>query len=243
MRNIELENLITTISPNDDMYLANKDDYFTVGQKALEIILNSIGDDVDKVKTVLDMPCGFGRVIRFLRAFWPHAKIVANDLNWDAVDFCHKTFNAIVSHSNTDIQGLQFPFKFDLIWVGSLFTHLDEVRCDNLLKILIENLNEEGTVVFTTHGRIAAYLVNIREPSFSLSEEQCKSLTDDFYKSGFGYVNYDDNYPYYGFSLIKPSYIINKIEKIQVVKILTVEERAWGYQDVVALKLMNMGFQ
>jgi SAM-dependent methyltransferase len=241
MEKFELKNLITDISPKDDMYLANKENYFDVGESALRLIQEVFGSNVDRVETILDMPCGFGRVLRYLRAFWPNAKIVASDLNWDAVSFCHETFDAIISYSNIDIQGLEFPYKFDLIWVGSLFTHFDKVRCDNLLQILIDYLNEDGILVFTTHGRIAAYLADIREPSFALSEDQYVRLLSDYHKSDFGYVNYDDEHPYYGFSLSKPSFVVKKIEKIKKVKIHGLKEQGWGYQDVFAVKLMNMG--
>ena len=122
-----------------------------------------------------------------------------------------------------------------------MFTHFDEVRCDNLLQILIDYLKEDGILVFTTHGRIAAWLAEIREPSFALSEDQYVRLLSDYHKSGFGHVNYDDEYPYYGFSLSKPSFMVKKIENIKNVKIHRLEERGWGYQDVIAVKLMNMG--
>lgn len=109
MKNFELKNLITDISPKDDMYLANKENYFDVGEGALRLIIDVFGCNIDRVETILDMPCGFGRVLRYFRSFWPNAKIVACDLNWDAVSFCHETFDAIISHSDIDIQRPAIP--------------------------------------------------------------------------------------------------------------------------------------
>ena len=240
MSSNNLKNLITDISPEDDMYLANKKEYFLAGERALNILLDSLCGNPENVNTILDMPCGYGRVLRYLRAFWPKATIVASDLNEAAMNFCHETFDAIISKSNIDVRGINFPHKFDLIWVGSLFTHFDKVRCENLLKNLVNYLNEDGVLVFTTHGRIAAYLSKIREPSFSLTEDQYARLLSDYDKLGFGYINYDDNFPTYGFSLTRPSWIVKKVENIKNVKIQRLIEQGWGHQDVIALKLMKI---
>jgi len=79
------------ISPDDDMYQGNDDHYFGVAESALQCIdaaLQHAKRDRKKIKKILDLPCGYGRVLRILRAAFPRARIVACDILKEGVDFC-----------------------------------------------------------------------------------------------------------------------------------------------------------
>ena len=56
-----------------------------------------------EVRKILDLPCGYGRVLRMIHAAFPRATIHACNLNKDAVDFCAATFGAIPVYSSTKI--------------------------------------------------------------------------------------------------------------------------------------------
>src|SRR5215470_6242471 len=124
----ELE-IIRTISPNERMAPGDKGHYFRVGLSALESIrvsLQAAGKSAADVRHILDLPCGHGRVLRYLKAGFPAAEITACDLMRDGVDFCASTFGAVPVYSHDDPAKIPLGHNvFDLIWVGSLFTHFD----------------------------------------------------------------------------------------------------------------------
>ena len=60
--------------------------------------------DVADVKRILDLPCGHGRVLRYLSAAFPEAEITACDIMREGVDFCASTFGAIPVYSQDDPQ-------------------------------------------------------------------------------------------------------------------------------------------
>src|SRR5438105_14682090 len=77
-----------TLDPNDKENAAWLDEewkfvhYFTVGADALRVIVAALtGNLRDVPQSVLDLPCGSGRVTRHLRAFFPDARLVACDLH------------------------------------------------------------------------------------------------------------------------------------------------------------------
>src|SRR5262245_60754125 len=99
------EDVCRTISPNDDMLAGDQDNYFRVGRSALDCIslsLQAAGKPASDVRYILDLPCGHGRVLRYLRAAFPGAEITACDLLRDGVDFCAATLGAIPVYSHDE---------------------------------------------------------------------------------------------------------------------------------------------
>src|SRR5204863_8296827 len=71
------------------------DAYFATSQWALQPIrLALLAARRDRVGRILDLPCGYGRVMRAIRAEFPEAHITACDIDPHAVDFCAETFGA-----------------------------------------------------------------------------------------------------------------------------------------------------
>lgn len=75
--------------------------------------------------SILDFGCGYGRVLRVLRNEFPDARITACDVDRGAAEFCAQTFGATAVYSSTDPSEVRLGGKFDLIWVGAVFTHID----------------------------------------------------------------------------------------------------------------------
>jgi 2-polyprenyl-3-methyl-5-hydroxy-6-metoxy-1,4-benzoquinol methylase len=128
----ESSDISRVIAPDDDMTHSwdNEQEYahyFDIGLQALEIMLQAMFlAETTSVKTVLDMPCGFGRVARHLRTAFPQARLTCCDLYQDRVDFCSREFRADGVKSKENYDDIEFPHTFDLIWVGSLLTHMTE---------------------------------------------------------------------------------------------------------------------
>ena len=138
--------------------------------------------------------------------------------------------------SKEDISSLVFPKPFDLIWCGSLVTHLPENLFFDVFELMERSLATDGIALITLHGRYSAIL-NIRRRA-----ELVKAYSD-FFRGGFGYQNYGDMSRYnlqeqYGVSLSLPSYVIAQVErKLPSLRIISYLERAWDdHQDLVILQ-------
>lgn len=127
--------------------------------------------------------------------------------------------------------------NYDLIWCGSLFTHFDGARFNKLLKLFLDNLNEKGVLVFTTHGRIVAYLMKSQNSFLGLGIDASSRIISEYASNGFGYANYDDKYPVYGVSFSSPAWVMTQIESHYNVNVRTcyMIEGGWGHQDVYGL--------
>ena len=156
-----------TISSNDGMVAGDVEHYFSAGRSAMLNIkwaLSCALKDSSPPRRILDFPCGHGRVLRYLRAEFPQAEITACDLLRDGVDFSAANFGAIPVYSDKDPARIGLPRNaFDLIWVGSLFTHFDAARWAVFLVFLRDLLRPDGVLVFSTHGGRAGHLD--REPA------------------------------------------------------------------------------
>ncbi len=210
--------------------------YFYVGASALKVISAvDILANNPRINTILDFACGSGRVTRWLRAAFPAARIVACDVRKDSLQFVNKTFNAETWHSKEDIASLIPPTSFDLIWCGSLLTHLPEDKCAILMNKFSEWLTPGGIAIFTTHGRGVV--------SRCLDGSQ-KVLDHDIFncvlasqlQNGFGYADYPGKKDI-GLSLISLEWAERQLYKIKGVRILMAGECLWAnHQDVIAIQ-------
>ncbi len=227
-----------TLAPRDGMVERGlEEQYFDLGRRALELIhFSSVLCDKPHYPAILDLPCGHGRVLRWLKAHYPYAQVTACDLDRDGVDFCARQFGATPVYSDPDLGALPFSAQFDLIWVGSLVTHLDEARWRRTLDCLVRWTKECGVIVFSTQGRTVTSLLargrknvaeNIRKPE----------LLDDFARRGFAYQRYFEATPEadYGFAAASPAWVMDALQRHPDLIIRAYLEEAWGMQDVVIL--------
>jgi len=224
------------ISSEDEMFQGDRAHYFAVGERATRaILLNLAAADVpsDKVHRVLDLPCGHGRVMRFLTSLFPDAHFSACDINRSGVDFCARTFNAEPIYSKDVIEDVPLQGDYDLIWCGSLFTHFDFDNWQRWLLLFRRHLAMNGVILVTLHGRRAADRV---VGGWSLlNSEQRRDLLHGYREQGFGYVDYTHTKGF-GFSLSTPANSVALAERIPDVRILSYTEGGWGIQDVLALQ-------
>jgi len=227
-----------TIAPRDGMVSPDApEQYFDIGRRALELIRFS-GELCDKphYPAILDLPCGHGRVLRWLRAHYDYAKITACDLDRDGVDFCASQFGAAPVYSELDLHRLPFAGQFDLIWVGSLVTHLPRDRWLATLDCLVKWTKEYGVIVFTTQGRnVASLLARGRK---NIAENIDKpALLEEYARTGFAYQRYFESSAAedYGMALTSPEWLMRTLQRYPDVIMRAYLEEAWGMQDVVIL--------
>ena len=219
-----------TISPKDLMFVGNEAHYFGVGQSALECIavsLEAARKQVQDIKTVLDLPCGHGRVLRYLKEAFKNAKITACDLDVEGVDFCASVFGANAVYSSTDPRQIPLAHEsFDLIWVGSLFTHLDCKPWSDLLFLFRDLLRPGGVLVFSTHGNYVYERMRKENQDYGLGEGRKSTVLNQYERCGFGYASYgmDDGY---GISVSSPEWVCARIASTQQLRICHFAEKTW----------------
>jgi SAM-dependent methyltransferase len=237
--------IIRDISPNDEMFKGRtattealartyQAHYFTAGRGALECIdlsLQAARKVRSDIRNLLDLPCGHGRVLRFLKTAFPLAKISACDLTQEAVDYCALTFGAIPCYS--DIEPAKIPLipeSFDLIWVGSLFTHLDAPLWGEFMSLFHKLLVRGGLLVFSTHGR-SVY------DKYRFGKQAARwrnALLSQYEQRAFGYVHTAPS-GHYGISIAEPGWVLGQIARFDEFRLVHFCEKSWDHnQDIFA---------
>jgi len=148
------------------------------------------------------------------------------------VEFCCKTFNMIPIFSEREFDQISFNNSFDLIWVGSLFTHIDLENWEKCLTLLVSALNPKGLLVFTTAGRFVSELINLGALG-GLHQEDASEALRNFSKTGFGYARYPGLPFNFGRTLIQPFKVFSILSKYANLRVIGFVERGWaGRQDV-----------
>lgn len=225
------------IAPGDEMYAPDRRGlYFEMGASALRAIrLALLAAGKDEPARILDFPCGHGRVLRMLKAAFPDAALTAGDLNADGVAFCERKFGATPIVSSLDPGAVTIDGAFDLIWCGSLLTHLDRDRWDGFFELLAGALDRGGLFVFTAFGRHPAARIRSGEMLYRMDEEGAQKVLSEFDRDGFGYSDYAGE-ELSGMSLTSPAWLSRRIEEAGSLRIVGYTERGWGgHQDVVAV--------
>jgi SAM-dependent methyltransferase len=119
----------------------------------IESALQSVNMSLSRIQEFLDFGCGCGRLILALRNRGHNLGITASDVDARAIRWCQSN----LEYSKClIIDGLPpSPFKdgvFDLIWCGSVFTHLDKNRQDRWLVELRRILKPDGILIASVHG-------------------------------------------------------------------------------------------
>jgi len=200
-----LKGVSLEIHPEDRMYVASgARHYLSVGLSARWCIDEALSHSCKNksVRSILDFPCGYGRVLRFLRVRFPNAKIVGCEIDPMAVEFCKRVFSIKTIVSGENLGTLSIPEQFDLIWCGSLVTHLDEKRTSKILRFFYEHLAPGGICLVTTHGRTSVEWMHIQPETYAgLSASARQKLLSEFHEQGYGYADYESTTGY-GISVV-----------------------------------------
>jgi SAM-dependent methyltransferase len=225
------------IDRRDGMYMHDHPaHYFYVACSALACIqVVRTKQSGDRLSSVLDLPCGHGRVLRALKAAFPDANLAACDLDEHGVDLCARTFGATSAYSNVDPRKIRIQAKFDLIWVGSLFTHLSADRWSSFLDLFNSILASNGLLFFSTHGDFVVERLERFPKFYGLSPEQIQMVKLQYTKGGFGYADYREN-PGYGISLSATEWV-KKLLRANSFDLIAFMPAAWDkHQDIWAVK-------
>jgi SAM-dependent methyltransferase len=241
LTNYNPDTIDTRMSPNETM---KGDNYFWVGATAAEAIMTSVMTSrLADVTRVLDLPCGHGRVLRYLVQLFPDAQFDACDLDNDGVRFCADTFNARPILSQENLIKVAFDATYDLIWIGSLFTHTSLQVTKQWLTFLAGLLSEHGIIVATFHGR---WTTRLQKLVPYIDDERWAKIIEDYDATGYGYEDYRKEQSHdfiqgsYGLSVVKPHALVKLLEDIPGTRIYMYQEKGWGnHHDVIAFGRPN----
>jgi SAM-dependent methyltransferase len=228
------------ISEHDGMFDGNRDHYFAVGQSARRCIeVAMFAAEIQAFENILDLPCGYGRVLRHLQLAFPGAQLTACDIDRKGVEFCAATFGAKPVYGHPSPRDIQLEGNYDLICVGSLLTHLDSAGCAAFLGFFRANLRRGGLLVFTIHGRMVADRMRAKVSDYGLGEAGVSRILPPHTAEGFSYVSYPVTTPNvgddYGISLASPCWVYKQLEALEEMRLVNYTEKGWdNHQDVVA---------
>ncbi len=157
-----------TISGQDDIFGFFRDhhssrnplrDYLADGWRTLSelmVLLEAVDQPLLKTNRMLEFASGHGRFTRHLVKALGPSRVVVSDVVPSAVDFLRSTFGVEGFLSTSLPESVQWPARYDLVFVLSLFSHLPRATWSRWLKVLYEAVAPGGLLVFSTHGIKAA---------------------------------------------------------------------------------------
>lgn len=246
LQKIALEPASRAISPGETMMFdpAHPEMYFFHGKSAMRLVfgaLQLLGRERASVNHILDFACGHGRVTRYFRSAFPHAAITASDVDEPGVRFCAETF-AAEPHVSTSgpIEAIDFGKKFDLIWVGSLLTHVDIPDWYRFVDLWQRSLNPGGILLFTYASTYVRYLARGGEFA-NLDQAALARALQAFDESGFGYLPYTPGAGF-GQTFASEAWVAQFMSRYPALRGVLHFERGWGArQNVVAVTLDRVG--
>lgn len=232
--------LITRVASAEDMLTGGADlrNYFEVGESALEQINAGLAAvSAPAPERILDLPSGYGRVLRHLRAAWPEAAITAMDLNAEAVEFCARTFSARPVVSGQPLWEVHTGDDFDLLWCGSLLTHFDEPDWEPTLSYFRDRLTPGGVLVFTTHGELSIDLlageqVGPWSGDYGM-DGKASAMAENAKRTGFAFGHYGETEDPFGLSVSTPEWVQEKVACVPGLAFVSFSREGWfGHHDV-----------
>ena len=130
-------------------------EYLGSGKRDVEgmaAILGRNGFDMTSAARILDFGCAAGRMIRHCPAVAPEAELWGTDIGADQIQWCRHNLTPPMNFALTTINP-HLPFAdsfFDLIYCGSVFTHIEDLEQAWLLE-LGRILRPGGCLYLTIH--------------------------------------------------------------------------------------------
>lgn len=137
---------------------------------------------------------------------------------------------------------------FDIVWVGSVFTHLPEDSAKDLMARLLASLKPRGVLAITTHGRCRIERMKSynwgaerrSRPNFNLTRDEMSEILSMYQDSGYGYVGYP-NAENYGLCVAEPAWYSRVALAHPGFTQILFQEKADNAQDLSAFMREDVG--
>ena len=245
----EERTMASSVSPvihaADGMFLGDAEHYLSVGLSAMrsaKAVLERRPYPIP-VRHALDLPSGHGRELRFLVEAFPLARFTACDIIEQAVDFCASEFECDAVYAPARIPDLKLSQTFQMIWCGSLITHLSEANIRSLLTVFHDCLDPGGVMILTTAGDFSFERIG-REPHwYGIDADAAGRIRMSYQAGGFGFAPYPDDYAEptesklmehdYGVTLTSPGWLRKCVADAGRFEEIYYQHRGWDeYLDV-----------
>ena len=170
--------------------------YNRIGKSAWSLIENGLAlanRSPDEIEELLDFGCGYGRVTRAIVQKISAKKISVFDADPNAALFCANEFKVrplkFTKRSGWNYDSVPFG-NYDVIWAGSVFTHLSKGFTEETLSLIDRLLNPNGLLIFTTHGEKTFWRLQEGQYGNRL-QSLAPKIMDDFNEGGFCFIPYD----------------------------------------------------
>lgn len=153
-------------------YCTSAESYLLSGKEDVDVmrgLLAESGAPVEQMTRVLELGCASARMLRWLSDLAPETQLWGTDIWSSAVLWCQDHLSPPM-HFATNTVAPSLPFEdrsFDLVYCGSLFTHIDDLAEAWFLELhrilrpggrLYFSINDQHAVrVFDGHADPAAY--------------------------------------------------------------------------------------
>ncbi len=225
------------LHPKDHMFntaVNGWTDYEAVGVSAMQIISSALlAGPAYHLRRALDFGCGHGRIARHLRAAMPSAELYFSDIDETCSRFCAEQFKGHYVQSFQNFEQLELPKDMDLIWVGSVFTHLDYERMNKLFNALVGALAPSGTLIATFRGHFQ-YLHALAQKD-PVERQRWRPLLDQYEAGGIGFHTYGfESDPGWGLSMSSSDRIIGMGRRFPDLRLVNYSEVGWAAAHDVA---------
>jgi SAM-dependent methyltransferase len=227
---------VERVSTDDEMYIFIRNNiphkqytlyqYLYGGREAIQVIDNIVqaaGKSLGGIGSFLDFACGYGKSTRFLVRTLSPQRIWVSDIYTGAVDFQKAQFGVNGFCSAHDPNEVKFPRKFEVIYVGSLFSHLPAPRFKAWLARLHEMLEDNGVLIFSTAGKWAPRIGG--EPSDAGLVFICESESQSLPRQE------------YGATWVTEEWVRGLAAELGIAQVYYLEFELWAQDVFVATKL------
>lgn len=232
------------IHKDDDMFHGSYEHYNAVGSQMAGFVLHAATLISELNPVILELPCGYGRVLRKLVERYSPERIHVAEINPQALKFCTDTFGVtgyLVTDPVHEFRNIP-DSAFDIAVMGSLITHLSEQNARTVIKYFFNKVKLGGVGVITTTGVKSREILG-ESCIYQVSEEARQRLLSSYDANQFSFSVYRKNHDFerrtvdligesYGISLIPEGWIddVCKENGLSVVKRI---HGAWdSHQDV-----------
>lgn len=138
--------------------------YLRIGSEHVErmkTVLRECGYEISEGHAVLDFGCAGGRLTRWLKEDATRARVMGVDINAEAVAWCRQHLSPPFQFCTSTLSP-HLPFRdgsFDLVFAGSVFTHIDDLA-DMWLAELNRILKPGGFAYLTIHDEASIRLLD-----------------------------------------------------------------------------------
>jgi trans-aconitate methyltransferase len=220
----------TFVHPSDEMHAtlrqlglaadAAEFEYLRSGREPLQLlehVLRRAGTRCAEQASLLEFACGYGRLTRWLVHALPAARVHASDIMPEAVAHVRASHGVHAFVSDTQPEHVELGGPHDLIWVGSLFSHLPEPRFRAWLARLGASLSPRGLLAFSTHGESlqAADARNERGFVFEPHSENQRLVSTE-----------------YGTTYVRPATVAAWTRELGLAHVSCAEREVWLTQDL-----------